>query len=1534
MNKHYKGRLQRGIHEKRIWKKAEAWLTGLLVLVTLLAGCGGPSQGNSFTAGGTAASASPAAENKPDAATAGGDTSGKADLTLMIYLCGSDLESKAGAASADLDEILGSGINTDKVNVVVTAGGTTKWQNGFSDDETAVYTLTPDLQWEKTETFSSPEQDDAPANMGETETLKSFLDYSYENYSAQNYALIMWDHGGGPMRGLCWDTAWAKDNLTMEEFTGALAESPYAKEKLSWIGFDACLMSSIETAHLAAPYAEYMIASEETEPAVGWSYDFLNGIENDADGAATGKRIVDSFMAAGKASGSEAALTLACMDLSQTQAVEEKLDSFFSKLGSYLSKDSFSELSNLREDTREFGKAMNDSQRLDLVDLGDLVAHYAGEAPEEAADLSDALQKMVVYSQSSLENCSGLSSYHPYYNKTYYEKVWRKEYDTFAFAPAYTDYINSFADIWMGDAMGDWTQMSQVQSAGIEGETQYFSVQLTPEQIRYYASGQLLVLSQVGSDYDAMHGSAYSQVFATDEVTVDENGVLTAGYNGRTLYAVDDNGQPIAGPLHYSVSKDGNLQVYANYVNDGEGEENRMAHVMFECAQAPAGTDLPVLDQYVYDEDTDIYTNRLALVQGDYQTVNFPYDYRMRTYDGDTIKPFVEWEQHSTRFGIRKLELPADFHFRFFDRILDNNTLFACFQISDTQANLYGTELMPVDNPSVSEIHFRDGQSEDGDGNDTDGGEKFVYENDDWRMTVWGEAADSELSKELELKVYFENLSDRELHYKLPNGAVTVNGTQICQLKEGGILGSVVSGSSSYDTITFGPDDLAGLTEIHEISMDIECTEQSDERGADERDVSAQVVLHPVDLNLEKIAAKYDLSSPLSSCSKGNIDWSIVAIKPDGNWNYKIVVHCKNTSAETVQLPDIKRAAINGAVVDFQNISRNLVLQPGVECYLSFKMEKRSYYWHFFGSNLNDLVASDADQYGIIGRNTRSYSNGSFGDVDVHHLIVSDIFKYFQIEEISSLSLLPDDNLWGWDLPEEDWNESIVDFSFSKPVTPAQPNEPYRGLKQDLSEEDGDDGEMTKALDAGGTQPERTLLYSQGGVRVYGEHILIRNRRIVMSVVIENESDDDVILRFYNYTVKSGDDSAFNCFGQDAFVIFASNRRRIFRDFRCPDEMESDVLKSFSMCIWQDGKELPSVYEVNLTFADGISLSTVGGITMPFSDGAPAVVCVTQDHSSDPLFASSLKYPDKAEQFMRELTWTLPDSLTEEERKRVKSVEACIMWDRTDVVRKLEEEKEAEQEIAEQETAGQDAENQETADQDAEDQETADQEAEDRIGLMPVSLTTLHGDSDPEGRKDVYTGSLMGLACIPEKHPDVIIPMYEDITEESEITYGTNREWDGKDYCFSPSFDEYFVPLPQLNIYRGPEFNLSVKVKSKTGAESEASLDSFIKYDQHFSSFRNDPSSNGYQEKWPTAWFEGAVFTNTPRVFVRDEEDVLYLSASSSYTVHAAEAELKIENGPLAVEMIPVTELEGDIVLVYIITFEDDYPRFYYGGTW
>ena len=92
------------------------------------------------------------------------------------------------------------------------------------------------LHCEKKEAYSSLEEPDKPLNMGEADTLQKLLDYGYDEYPAYNYALIMWDHGGGPLDGLCKDTVWEKDCIKMEEFTGALEKSPFKDRKLSWIG--------------------------------------------------------------------------------------------------------------------------------------------------------------------------------------------------------------------------------------------------------------------------------------------------------------------------------------------------------------------------------------------------------------------------------------------------------------------------------------------------------------------------------------------------------------------------------------------------------------------------------------------------------------------------------------------------------------------------------------------------------------------------------------------------------------------------------------------------------------------------------------------------------------------------------------------------------------------------------------------------------------------------------------------------------------------------------------------------------------------------------------------------------------------------------------------------------------------------------------------------------------------------------------------------------------------------------------------------
>ena len=48
--------------------------------------------------------------------------------TVMVYMCGTDLESNYGMATSDINEMLHADLS-DKVNIIVETGGADKWQN-------------------------------------------------------------------------------------------------------------------------------------------------------------------------------------------------------------------------------------------------------------------------------------------------------------------------------------------------------------------------------------------------------------------------------------------------------------------------------------------------------------------------------------------------------------------------------------------------------------------------------------------------------------------------------------------------------------------------------------------------------------------------------------------------------------------------------------------------------------------------------------------------------------------------------------------------------------------------------------------------------------------------------------------------------------------------------------------------------------------------------------------------------------------------------------------------------------------------------------------------------------------------------------------------------------------------------------------------------------------------------------------------------------------------------------------------------------
>ncbi|HRJ43014.1 MAG TPA: clostripain-related cysteine peptidase, partial [Caldilineaceae bacterium] len=124
-------------------------------------------------------------------------------------------------------------------------------------------------------------------NMADSKTLLDFITWAVANYPARKTMLVLSDHGIGWPGGfgdpdpdvqgahnIFLREAFGHDNLWLMEIDDTLAKARKATgiEQFDIVGFDACLMAQLEIFTALAPHARYSVASEETEPGVGWAY--------------------------------------------------------------------------------------------------------------------------------------------------------------------------------------------------------------------------------------------------------------------------------------------------------------------------------------------------------------------------------------------------------------------------------------------------------------------------------------------------------------------------------------------------------------------------------------------------------------------------------------------------------------------------------------------------------------------------------------------------------------------------------------------------------------------------------------------------------------------------------------------------------------------------------------------------------------------------------------------------------------------------------------------------------------------------------------------------------------------------------------------------------------------------------------------------------------------------------------------------------------------------------------------------------------
>ena len=484
--------------------------------------------------------------------------------TLMLYMCASDLESEGGFATEDLNEIM-YGYNAGNLNVIVQTGGTEEWQNTvIADDRCQRYQVTEDG-------LELVDDSLGMQNMADGTTLTDFIRYCSSNYTADHYGLVLWDHGGGVVGGYGYDENFNGDSMSLTEMSHALED---AEVHLDMLGFDACLMANFETCLMAAPYVNYLIASEEPEPGCGWYYtDWIGKLSKNCGipPESYGRQIIDDYIRESSWNSPSMYSTLGMFDLKQvTQKLLPALNQFSDDAAQQLSAGEYRKISQSRSNTR----AVYQSD-LDHIDLLDYARHTQSET---ASQLEKAISECIVYYRETVNGSgdNGLSILFPYYDLSVLDML-KEMYQILGYDDAYPAFLEQFANVMAGGqiSVSGFSNTQNHAAANAYSGFQWFNVDAGYDESyyeTYSADLSLLETTEVDGkwvlelseeDWEIVNDAAMQMFAVYDGIYVDmglddycefdDYGNLIVEYD-QTWVALDGRVVPF---FHESYTSDG-----------------------------------------------------------------------------------------------------------------------------------------------------------------------------------------------------------------------------------------------------------------------------------------------------------------------------------------------------------------------------------------------------------------------------------------------------------------------------------------------------------------------------------------------------------------------------------------------------------------------------------------------------------------------------------------------------------------------------------------------------------------------------------------------------------------------------------------------------------------------------------------------------------------------------------------------------------------------------------------------------------------
>ena len=347
------------------------------------------------------------------------DHSNDESVVVLEYIIGSNLEDTYGLSTYNIDQMKNATKQGSSLKFVLEAGGSYRWfTRGIKDETVGRYEIA-DGGLKKVVSL------DENISMSYPDELYDFLAWAKKEYPADRYMLVFWDHGGGLSSGYGSDDLNKRDDtaygtMLVNEIVEALEK---ADMKFDLIGFDACLMQDIEIAKALEPYADYYLASQETESGDGWYYTSGFGMLAQDPTTSTrdfAKEMISSFdlyNAIAHNGEAQTNTTLSLVDLTKVNDTYNALEDFYDQFDKAIREDSsnYADISLAASNAYVFtGNEQIDLidflQKLDSIDYDDTVI-----SSQEINALIQRIRSMVIYHNAvSTKGINGICVTFPY----------------------------------------------------------------------------------------------------------------------------------------------------------------------------------------------------------------------------------------------------------------------------------------------------------------------------------------------------------------------------------------------------------------------------------------------------------------------------------------------------------------------------------------------------------------------------------------------------------------------------------------------------------------------------------------------------------------------------------------------------------------------------------------------------------------------------------------------------------------------------------------------------------------------------------------------------------------------------------------------------------------------------------------------------------------------------------------------------------------------------------------------------------------